>query len=121
MLMQIWTDFYLHQEARPRGFAKKTPKYQHFPSLNGKLTTSADSVISVSLFLGPHSNLRLKNIPLVELGEIYSAFLSTSKHNVFGSSKDTSLQYWYCTQIKWILNCYFVDPEMLILMNYWRN
>lgn len=60
MLMQIWTGFTLHEEAWPQGFAKK-PKYQHFPSLNVKLINNADSVISVSLFLGPHSDSRLKN------------------------------------------------------------
>lgn len=43
------------------GFCQKNPKYQHFPTLNGKLITSADSVISVSCFLGPHSDSRYKN------------------------------------------------------------
>lgn len=60
MLMQIWTGFTLHQEAQPQSFAKN-PRYQHFPSLNGKLITRADSVLSVSFFLGPHSDSILKN------------------------------------------------------------
>jgi len=58
---------------------------------------------------------RLKK-PILLLGEIYSAFLSTSKHNVFGSLEGTRLQYWYCTHSSngfEFLKCYFVDPEML--------
>lgn len=62
MLMQIWTGF-TTSTGTTMGFCQKTPKYQHFPSLNVKLITSADSVISVSFFLGQQSDSRLKNTP----------------------------------------------------------